>query len=308
VVEIDYYANYWTDQRSLAPLQDSLTAVQTAFANAPVSNLNGVSGINLIFWVDDAINTTNYTSAELDLWDGVTVRGGWKDEFLFFRNKYFKFEGYFHWCLFADSYANTSSMGVSYAVPSDSFLMAIGPTHHTRAAWKESPVLMHELGHNLGLNHSGRYEDVVEKPNYLSVMNSYYSYFDYGLRINGVTNRLDYSRLKIAAIDEASLSEGDGFSAVSPTTEADLQSYGVYLRYKGWIDTGSNGASANLDFNKNGTIEAGLISADINGNGNATDSFSETRNDWEDLIFLSSLNGDEFHGFFTPEYVGCFFD
>ena len=81
-----------------------------------------------------------------------------------------------------------------------------------------------------------------------------------GLKVNGVTNILDFSRLEIAEVDEQALSEVDGFSPAtnSPTTEAQLQAYGVFIYGKGWVET-NYGASANLDFNKSGITQPGFI-------------------------------------------------
>src|SRR3954464_790339 len=65
---------------------------------------------------------------------------------------------------------------------------------------------MHELGHTLGLGHGGG-DGVNCKPNYLSVMN-YLFQFPYG---NEDPNRpLDYSRVALPALNEASLDEPGG--------------------------------------------------------------------------------------------------
>ena len=65
----------------------------------------------------------------------------------------------------------------------------------------QASTFMHELGHNLGLDHGGG--DAVNcKPNYPSVMN--YPSSHPGLL---ATFRLDYSRTTLATLDEAALDE-----------------------------------------------------------------------------------------------------
>jgi len=163
----------------------------------------------------------------------------------------------------------------------------------------ESAIIMHELGHNLGLCHGGHH-DVPYKPNYLSIMNPTYITEEdpytklgtWGLNVNGVTGVLDYSRLEVSAVSEIEgLNEEAGFSpAAQTTTEADLEGYGVYIRKKGWIDNGIDGASANLDFNHNQSIQTsvlnpGVTDTDLNGDSDESDSFTASQNDWSILVF-----------------------
>ena len=65
-------------------------------------------------------------------------------------------------------------------------------------------VVMHELGHNLGLHHGGG-DTTNGKPNYPSVMN-------YGLQFNNFVphRRLDYSRVLMPDLDESALTETTG--------------------------------------------------------------------------------------------------
>ena len=64
-------------------------------------------------------------------------------------------------------------------------------------------TMMHELGHSLGLQHGGQ-EGTLFKPNYFSVMN--YNYQFSGVQRQGL-DQLDYSRVAVAGLSEASLSE-----------------------------------------------------------------------------------------------------
>jgi hypothetical protein len=68
----------------------------------------------------------------------------------------------------------------------------------------EAGVLMHELGHTLGLYHGGN-EDRNGKPNYLSVMN-----YSLATRNHDVLRPLDFSRQALPTLDERDLSEPAG--------------------------------------------------------------------------------------------------
>ena len=68
----------------------------------------------------------------------------------------------------------------------------------------QAAVLMHELGHTLGLEHAGR----EFAPNYLSVMNPSFTFPNFSLH-----RPLDYSRRVLPTLDEASLSEPAGLGA-----------------------------------------------------------------------------------------------
>ncbi len=66
----------------------------------------------------------------------------------------------------------------------------------------QAALLMHELGHNLGLRHGGDGPEGDEnlKPNYLSVMN--YAFVPRGLRYGGQDGLVDYSRVQVNDLNE----------------------------------------------------------------------------------------------------------
>ena len=81
---------------------------------------------------------------------------------------------------------------------------------------QEAGTIMHELGHNLRLDHSGNegnQRDVNHKPNYLSIMN-------YAFTLRGIlpSNRLDYSRNDLPDLNENSLDENVGIRDGTDTT------------------------------------------------------------------------------------------
>ena len=67
---------------------------------------------------------------------------------------------------------------------------------------------MHELGHNLSLEHGGG--DATNcKPNYLSIMNYLFQFSNF------VSGRpLDYSRSALATLNKETLNEPDGITQV----------------------------------------------------------------------------------------------
>jgi hypothetical protein len=150
----------------------------------------------------------------------------------------------------------------------------------------QASTIMHELGHNLGLRHGGN-EDTNYKPNYWSIMN--YLYQLNGLdqapnassayqrwrreRGDGSPSRCSLSNSPCGSPSQFIMSYSDGSS--SNLTEAAL-SEAVN------IGRGTTGGSY-ADWNLNGSLTAGTISRDLNG-----DSIWMTlrdHNDWANLNF-----------------------
>jgi probable HAF family extracellular repeat protein len=141
-------------------------------------------------------------------------------------------------------------------------------------------TVMHEIGHLLHLCHGGPMpaiypdcitaynafkggqENINNKPNYLSVMNySYQMYFD----VN--TNHLDYSRIALNTLNEASLSEPDGI--VIPADAAANSLYTSKLQYFATVpSTGKRGFhngpfGVPIDWDLNGSSTGMAVAAHI---------------------------------------------
>ncbi|MCY1035945.1 hypothetical protein OV207_31180 [Corallococcus sp. BB11-1] len=263
-VEMDYYPG-------LKPTQGALDRVTAAFAAAPVTNPNGTTGIALHLVADQQI-----AAADVDL----DLNPVWPD-FDVIKAKYFNARRapFFHYLLVADHYNAGGSSGISRGIPGHDFIMTLGNWSTPGGTeQQQAGTLMHELGHNIGLMHGGN-ENTNNKPNYLSLMN--YNYQLGGLRVDGADGVLDYSRLRIGAVYESSHNEVYAFSALSPTTEADLAHYGVRINN---VFVSGN-ASANLDFNNNGVILNAYVSGSLNGDGDALDTFAASQNDWTALVY-----------------------
>lgn len=262
-VELDYYPN-------LKPLPAALDRVTAAFAGAPVSNPDGSTGVALHLVLGQQIDEAD---ADMDL------NPAWAD-FDVIKAEYFaaRRAPFFHYGLIAHRYDGGSSSGLSRGIPGHDFMVTMGnwPTPGGTEQ-QQAGTIMHELGHNIGLMHGGN-ENANRKANYLSLMSYHYQLG--GLRVDGADGVLDYSRVRVASVSEATAGEVPAFAPIAPTTEADLAHYGVRIADVWRIGT----ASANLDFNGNGVIETGS-GRDLNGDGDTSDTFSAAQNDWTALVY-----------------------
>ncbi|WP_164011953.1 hypothetical protein [Pyxidicoccus trucidator] len=263
-VELDYYPN-------LKPMQAALDRVTASFANAPVSNPDGSTGVALHLVLSNQIAAAD---ADMDL------NPAWVD-FDVIKNKYFpaRRAPFFHYALIANQYNAGGSSGLSRGVPGHDFIVSLGNWSTPGGTeQQQAGTIMHELGHNIGLQHGGN-EGMNYKANYLSLMS--YSYQLRGLTVDAVDGVLDYSRVRIGSVSEASLNEISAFAPLAPTTEADLSHYGV--RVGTVLRIGA--AHANLDFNGNGVVQAALVAQDLNNDGDALDFIAASQNDWTALVY-----------------------
>jgi hypothetical protein len=203
-VEVDYMGGAGMAGHSHEPRLGAIWDVKEAFAQAPVSNPDGIQGINLHFRIDEATDGEHQdviTWADFDAIKSANF-GTWDE-----RQNQKTIQAkkmVYHYALFAHKYINNAG-GVG-ETPGNDFIITLG-SGATLA--EENAVFMHELGHNLGLYHGGVIwqKSINFKPNYLSVMN-YLFQFDY--RIPG--RPLDYSWIKLPFLDEANLRENNGIS------------------------------------------------------------------------------------------------
>ena len=152
----------------------------------------------------------------------------------------------------------------------------------------EAATLMHELGHNLGLNHSGSDNtDDRPSPNHVSVMNYFYNF---GIPTTdapgsvtlGSRTAIDFSHAELGHLDEVSLDESNG---VTPGFQPPWDKYLVrYFAPTGAMLYGSTYPGAPIDWNGNGAIET-HTSVDLNKNGAATDFFTGTE-EWSRLAYV----------------------
>jgi hypothetical protein len=115
-----------------------------------------------------------------------------------------------HYCAFIHQMQGLTNTGLSKTVPGDEFLVSLGAlANQVGDADDQSGTFMHELGHDLGLNHGGK-DDVGYKSNYLSVMN--YMFQRVGVASFSIYGHFDYSRFALGDVDENALSNNVGLS------------------------------------------------------------------------------------------------
>jgi len=130
--------------------------------------------------------------------------------------------------------------------------------------WADAGLFMHELGHNLDLRHGGN-EDVLDKPNYLSVMNLNFYFFGIAsaATIGSVwesTRRVDYSDQLLPALDESHLNE---FAGVGTGNTDIVIFWGVDPGGFGYFMDIAPGVGP-VDWNENRSFQSD-VTADING-------------------------------------------
>jgi len=107
-------------------------------------------------------------------------------------------------------------------LPGDEFIVTLGSfENQVGTPWDRAATFMHELGHNLGLHHSGDQDESVVgqyKPNYASIMTYRYQLLGVksGMQCQGLAigvptlKNLDYSHGTLTQIDENALVEANG--------------------------------------------------------------------------------------------------
>lgn len=140
----------------------------------------------------------------------------------------------------------------------------------------EGGTLMHELGHNLGLRHSGDTDTPEQEPNYLSVMNTRFQTGIPFATVPGTTSEagrsFDFSGVALPALDENALNESAGIGAGT----VDITKYNCP---SGVLVSGAGDAS--IDWNCDGDPNGSGVSADINGDLGST--ILSSHDDWGTL-------------------------
>lgn len=244
-VEMDYMPG-------LLASEEELDRITESFAQLPLRNPNGTTGINI------HLDAGNARSAKYNLGGGNEVAHEQLDNTMTkwaeIRSKNMdpNRESVFHYMIWGDAYDEYGSSGLGY-VGGRGFVVTVGPRFWGKSATSDVRVgtFIHELGHNLGLRHGGT-EDVNYKPNYMSIMN--YRYQLRGIERPDGTKYFGYSTRVYKDLDENKLDEKTGFGR---------NAYGLF--YKGAP------AWESIDFNGNGKIDDEPVSVDLNGDGQLTE-------------------------------------
>ena len=281
-VHADWMHDATSGSSTFKPGIKTMKVVTAAFAKAPVSNPDGRIGINL--HVDlgadremrPGQNWGSLSRAHEEPYvatlGSFTSDGGnppvqiynWS-AFDGIKSDYFtpsRRRAVFHYALFCNNYDGAKkSGGISREIPSSDFLVAMGQLNGA-TVMQLGGTFMHELGHNLGLQHGGD-EETNDKPNYLSIMN--YTFQLEGLvRSKDEQHIMDYSRRTLPILNENSLDENVGIGEPAFYTfwvKPELNPGDFYYRLF------QNGA---LDWNRDGVQNVAPVSVDITRDGKET--------------------------------------
>ena len=184
------------------------------------------------------------------------------------KNTHFDFANrapYYHYCILAhDASEEMGSASGQGEIFGNDFMVTLGswPSEAgkpTGSMKDQVGTLLHELGHNLGLEHGGG-NSLNHKPNYLSVMN--YSFQVTGIRRTGVLSpRFDLSRTLLPPLNENLLNETVGIQDGSDITrffcqQSTLMKTGLGSGAIDWNCSSSPNASVATNINADRTFLA----------------------------------------------------
>jgi uncharacterized repeat protein (TIGR01451 family) len=227
-LEIDSYATGCPNgpvAPSCAPSPDVISALVTAFNNAPVANADGTTGVHLHVVVDDSLpvtgalnlppctplpepaGTQDFDTLKRQFFGTATERTGTNAVNVLAAKSFI-----FHYMISAPNLSGLGSTSGCSELPGNDSSIALGlwsfASTDVVSSW--AGTIMHELGHNLGLRHGGgaAIDTAVDgtklsancKPNYLSVMNYAMQIPDRPVPL--AKWKLDYSALQLPTLNE----------------------------------------------------------------------------------------------------------
>jgi hypothetical protein len=287
------------------PEPEALARVIEAFARAPVDNPDGTTGIRLHIdagpesFFDLASRVKWADRSRSDLLPHDDQLGSFSDgiydwtEFDQIKETHFSAERrpVFHYAVFAHFLGDSDLSGASRSIPGSDFIVSLGAfAKKVGSVREQAGTLMHELGHNLGLDDGGG-DPTPYKPNYLSVMNPFFQMR--GLRLRGQNGRLDYSFEELSSLDEADLDESAGLGG-----SEDLRAYGTRFFCPSGAERVIDHVNEPrpINWNCNGLRREESVAADINRSGGDPEVL-DGYNDWENIIFeggsIGQLGGDD---------------
>ncbi len=221
-VEVDFMTDH-------EPPSSVFDAVVDMFASAPVQNPDGSTGVDLTVVVDDEIPHTDqimvFCDADPSTVDFADLKLAWFGTEVGAPNVDPAFVAAMglthHYAIFA--HEQMVDAGGKGEIWGDDFAVTLGGSsvtdangHAVGSEKAQSGAFAHELGHNLGLEHSGQGVGNC-KPNYVSIMS--YSYAESWIPSPATPlGRLDYSSVELPPLDESVLDEplgvGDGTDGV----------------------------------------------------------------------------------------------
>ncbi|WP_158823340.1 hypothetical protein [Granulicella sp. S156] len=258
------------------PDPDAINTVINSFADSPVADLDGTTGIRLhvilahqpvpeqsvlgSFDDPDTYNWSQFDAIKASVFPHLTRTDGPQ------------LAQIMHFCLFAHNYSPDESSGLTKSIPGRDFIVSLGGfTNQVGTPAMQAGTFMHELGHALGLRHGG-YDDYNYKPNYLSIMNYFFQMG--GVQMGG-NAFYSYSSFRLDA-DERALQDSPALTSDSSFAGYGTNFYCPITRAIGTILS----ITSSTDWTCDGVIKNN-ISADINNDGEII--ALPGRNDWSTL-------------------------
>ncbi len=241
---------------------DAVAIIESVFQNAPVSNPDGQPGITLHLdqGILDGQPGQGNALPDQRFLDFTSRRGG--GDFYDIKSANFDFANrapYFHYCILAhnsgEEYGSASGRAETFG---NDFILTLGswPDEDGNPGGTvkdQAGTFLHELGHNLGLDHGGGHmlppaeRAQNYKPNYISVMN-------YAFQVSGMKGGFDFSSAVLPTLMEKQLSEPLG-----------IQNGPVGTRYfcnKGRKLVRTAGGA--IDWNCKGNIQPAMVEGNLN--------------------------------------------
>jgi hypothetical protein len=257
---------------ALAPSVGVIIDITSAFSAFPMSNPDGVPGVNIHLDLDDQVPY----DADLNPYD---------TQFYALKATWFPAsrQATHHYMIWANQYNGGTSSGISMGIPASDFMVTLGgwPTVGGTPEQKVG-TFIHELGHNLNLTHGGS-DHVNYKPNYISIMN--YFFQTWGLYHNGTWYNWEYQPFALPALNEASLSEPGGLGSSAATGYGTMHwcvynsSYLITYNAAGTVNWNCDGDSSDLG-----------VSKDVNGD-TLTNTLAATTNNYDQILFNGGTIG-----------------
>lgn len=268
------------DTHNHRPKQAAVDAVVAAFAAGNVTNPDGLPGIDLHIDVSNAFAHQNFLIIPNACFTGTAGTGFdaiKSDTANFGDDTPRRFAYHYNLWTHRQTTGDNGSSGCG-ELPGNDFQVSLGAWNIGQGdldgdgladamvgtVMEQAGTLMHELGHNLNLQHGGS-DWLNFKPNYLSVMN-------YAFQVSGIpptdpdmggplTGRIDYSLSSLPTLVENSLNEPAGIADGADNTT---------FVCPGGASAAGNGMGP-IDWNCDGDMGADPMAAtDINGDQNVT--------------------------------------
>jgi hypothetical protein len=307
-VESDWMAGSGHTQQ---PTAQAFALIEQAFANAPVSNPDGTTGIRLHVDYGPTAPLTYGGSATWGAesradavpWQRYIGTGNFDwSNYNSIKNAHFDAvrRPVFHYFIWANELSaqlegisgGTRSNGGSGSA--DTIISLGSWTNGVGSVREQAGTFMHELGHQLGLDHGGA-TATNYKPNYPSVMN--YSFQTRGLIVNGTQGHFDYSSGNLPDLNETRLNEpagvNGGLSTLFGTIWSPDPSTNPHICYSPILGDGTRWSitmnAAEVDWNCDGDSNDTNLVVDINHDG--AFALLHDHDDWRNLVYTGGAIG-----------------